>query len=171
MATDDECHALMHLAPPALGLFDHYSAEATDNWACDIGSPDSPSPEKAQPQAAVVLYTRPSSRRPGLGDKAALGDRSGTSKDKATVTLTEDVLRPYYDKPLYATAHALGVCATAIKRACRRLGIASWPYRHIRAIHSELNRVEPLAATSPEALARVHALHAKLRALFPEKSA
>jgi len=117
----------------------------------------------------VLLYTRPSSRRAGLGDKAALGDRRGSSKDKTAVTLTTDILQPHYDKPLHATAHALGVCATSIKKACRQLGIANWPYRRIRAAHRELNRMEPLAATCPRALARVNVLHDELRVFFPDR--
>jgi len=117
----------------------------------------------------VLLYTRPSSPRAGLGDKAALGDCCGSSKDKTAVTLTADILQPHYDKPLHATAHALGVCATSIKKACRQLGIANWPYWRIRAAHRELNQMEPLAAKCPRALARVHVLHAELRVLFPER--
>jgi len=168
MATH-EFHAQKDLMSPAPELFESCPPEMTDNWACDIGSPSSPAPEKEQVQATVVLFTRPGSHRSGLGNKVALGDRRGSSKDKTRVMLLEEVLRPYYNKPLYATAHALGVCAMAIKKACHCLGIANWPYQHICVMRSELNWIEPLAATSPEALVRVLALHAKLRALFPER--
>lgn len=47
------------------------------------------------------------------------------------VVLTEEVLRQYFNTPLRKTAKELGICATALKKVCRSLGIQKWPYRSL----------------------------------------
>lgn len=43
-------------------------------------------------------------------------------------------LREYFKLPLHVAAQRLKVGTSALKRACRRLGIKSWPYRKLRCV-------------------------------------
>ena len=45
------------------------------------------------------------------------------------VLLTRELLESFFDRPLVAVSQELGICPTAIKRACRKLGIARWPFK------------------------------------------
>ncbi len=40
-------------------------------------------------------------------------------------------LERLFHMPLRDAASALGVCPTAIKCACRKLGLSKWPYRSL----------------------------------------
>lgn len=48
---------------------------------------------------------------------------------KEGVVVTMEILETVFHMPLHKACHALGVCATALKRACRKLGVQKWPYR------------------------------------------
>lgn len=48
---------------------------------------------------------------------------------KEGVVVTMDILQTVFHMPLHKACNALGVCATALKRACRKLGVLKWPYR------------------------------------------
>ncbi|KAJ1467669.1 hypothetical protein T484DRAFT_2335199 [Baffinella frigidus] len=39
----------------------------------------------------------------------------------------------YFQMPLHLAAKRLGLCQTAIKKACRKLGINKWPYKEMRS--------------------------------------
>eukprot|EP00960_Hanusia_phi_P030137 748400-Hanusia_phi.AAC.15 len=45
------------------------------------------------------------------------------------VVLSERNLQKLFNLPLYKAAEQLGICATALKSACRKLGIKKWPFR------------------------------------------
>eukprot|EP00802_Teleaulax_amphioxeia_P012714 Tamp_12759.p1 GENE.Tamp_12759~~Tamp_12759.p1 ORF type:complete len:438 (+),score=68.37 Tamp_12759:22-1314(+) len=45
------------------------------------------------------------------------------------VVVTAEILEQHFDMPLHDAATKLGLCATAIKKACRRFGILRWPFR------------------------------------------
>ncbi|EKX38618.1 hypothetical protein GUITHDRAFT_154637 [Guillardia theta CCMP2712] len=45
------------------------------------------------------------------------------------VVLTRELLEGLFDRSLAAASEALGICPTAIKKACRRLGIDKWPFK------------------------------------------
>jgi hypothetical protein len=48
---------------------------------------------------------------------------------KEGVIVTMDILETVFHMPLHKACNELGVCATALKRACRKLGVQKWPYR------------------------------------------
>ena len=48
---------------------------------------------------------------------------------KEGVVVTMDILETVFHMPLHKACNELGVCATALKRACRKLGVQKWPYR------------------------------------------
>jgi len=45
------------------------------------------------------------------------------------VVLTRELIESYFSMPLSAASKDLGLCATAIKKVCRKMGIAKWPFR------------------------------------------
>jgi hypothetical protein len=48
---------------------------------------------------------------------------------KEGVVVTMEILETVFHMPLHKACNELGVCATALKRACRKLGVQKWPYR------------------------------------------
>eukprot|EP00960_Hanusia_phi_P037500 752991-Hanusia_phi.AAC.7 len=55
--------------------------------------------------------------------------RKQNSDNEEPVVLTRELLQSYFDRSLAQVSAELGICPTAIKRACRKLGIAKWPYK------------------------------------------
>ncbi|CAI5519603.1 unnamed protein product [Closterium sp. Naga37s-1] len=51
----------------------------------------------------------------------------------------EDV-SPFFHLPIEEAARELGVCSSALKRRCRRLGIKRWPFRKVRSMSNSLSR-------------------------------
>lgn len=51
---------------------------------------------------------------------------------KGPVVLNLELLEQFYGMPLHVAANRLGICQTAIKKVCRRLGIMKWPYKEMR---------------------------------------
>ncbi len=49
------------------------------------------------------------------------------------VVLNETTLRKLFALPLHEAATNLGISATAMKSACRKLGIKKWPYRTVQS--------------------------------------
>ena len=54
--------------------------------------------------------------------------RSGQDR-RAPVVLTRELIESYFTMPLSAASKDLGLCATAIKKVCRKMGISKWPFR------------------------------------------
>jgi hypothetical protein len=59
--------------------------------------------------------------------------KAGQSKrqpdNQAPIKLTKEMLEDMFDVPLVAAAVKLGISKTALKNACRHLGILHWPFR------------------------------------------
>eukprot|EP00293_Proteomonas_sulcata_P009792 CAMPEP_0184302898 /NCGR_PEP_ID=MMETSP1049-20130417/12754_1 /TAXON_ID=77928 /ORGANISM="Proteomonas sulcata, Strain CCMP704" /LENGTH=110 /DNA_ID=CAMNT_0026614297 /DNA_START=177 /DNA_END=506 /DNA_ORIENTATION=- len=58
--------------------------------------------------------------------KAGQNKKSG---GKSGVVVTYEVLEQCFDMPLHKACKTLGVCATAFKKVCRKLGVMKWPYK------------------------------------------
>ena len=48
------------------------------------------------------------------------------------IVLTREMLEPYFGHPLRQAAVHMGLCPTALKSVCRKLGIHRWPYQQSR---------------------------------------
>ncbi|EKX38620.1 hypothetical protein GUITHDRAFT_115168 [Guillardia theta CCMP2712] len=46
------------------------------------------------------------------------------------VVLTRELLESLFSLPLSSASERLGICPTAIKKACRKLGIPKWPFKN-----------------------------------------
>lgn len=53
-------------------------------------------------------------------------------REAEPVVITLELLQKYFDLPLHVAAKELGICATAIKKACRKVGVMRWPFRDHR---------------------------------------
>lgn len=58
--------------------------------------------------------------------KAGQNKRPST---QAPVVVTFEVLQEVFDMPLWKACKNLGICATAMKKVCRKLGVMEWPYK------------------------------------------
>eukprot|EP00287_Rhodomonas_sp_CCMP768_P011326 CAMPEP_0196726656 /NCGR_PEP_ID=MMETSP1091-20130531/7885_1 /TAXON_ID=302021 /ORGANISM="Rhodomonas sp., Strain CCMP768" /LENGTH=186 /DNA_ID=CAMNT_0042069139 /DNA_START=75 /DNA_END=632 /DNA_ORIENTATION=+ len=47
--------------------------------------------------------------------------------DRPPIKVTMELLAPHFGRPLKAVAKRMGLCPTALKKACRKLGIERWP--------------------------------------------
>jgi len=47
-------------------------------------------------------------------------------------------LREHFHLPLHTVALKFGMCTTAFKKMCRRMGIAKWPHRQLRGIDKKI---------------------------------
>jgi len=78
-----------------------------------------------------------------------------TRVNSKPVVLNEKTLQQFFTLPLHEAAVKLGISATAMKSACRKLGIKKWPYRSVQSKQST-NRSTPKACrTSSKAACMV----------------
>eukprot|EP00698_Gefionella_okellyi_P014390 TRINITY_DN3994_c0_g2_i1.p1 TRINITY_DN3994_c0_g2~~TRINITY_DN3994_c0_g2_i1.p1 ORF type:complete len:213 (-),score=28.22 TRINITY_DN3994_c0_g2_i1:788-1426(-) len=61
-----------------------------------------------------------------------VSNKSSRGSTSVVNRITFDQLSRLFELPLAHAARALGVCATIVKRACRKNGIARWPYQAVR---------------------------------------
>ncbi|EKX33995.1 hypothetical protein GUITHDRAFT_155866 [Guillardia theta CCMP2712] len=64
------------------------------------------------------------------------------------VVVTRALLESYFDMPLSTVSKELGICPTAIKRACRKVGILKWPFKTPNPGPKKKNG-QPSATTQP----------------------
>ncbi|KAG6950831.1 hypothetical protein JG687_00014005 [Phytophthora cactorum] len=62
----------------------------------------------------------------------------GSSKRYGPVVQLED-LRQCFNMPIAAVARKFGICATLLKKICRRHGIQRWPHRQIRSLQKSID--------------------------------
>jgi hypothetical protein len=91
---------------------------------------------------AFDLEVRPRLKRRsvGAGGKQALGGRPNMDADANAppIMLNAATLRAHFNMPLNDAAKRMGVCATAIKKVCRKIGIKHWPHRKLKAVEKRL---------------------------------
>ena len=58
--------------------------------------------------------------------------------NSALILLDIENLRPHFHLPLGQAAKKIGVCKTALKKACRKIGIVGWPFRKLRAVERRI---------------------------------
>lgn len=87
----------------------------------------------------------------------------------APVTITAEVLWAMQNRPLPIAAASLGLSATALKRACRRLGIARWGYNREHshaAAASKLTKRRTTETTEISSSAPPHGILSKQQTNF-----
>ena len=120
--------------------------------------------------AFPVMNVKPRVRRRkfGHGDKHSLGGRPTSFVDNEYLTpiaLTLEALRTHFGKPLCEAARSIGICATALKKTCRKLGIKEWPFQRIKPIQKRLAKLQSSSTLTPRVLREIHDLQAQKLAL------
>eukprot|EP00960_Hanusia_phi_P030788 748843-Hanusia_phi.AAC.1 len=83
-------------------------------------------------------------------------------------SITEQNLREHFHLPLHTVAQKFGMCTTAFKKMCRRLGIAKWPHRQLRGIDKKIAALK--AELNYAALNDRHQYVAGIQSLEEEKA-
>lgn len=60
----------------------------------------------------------------------------------ASKSITLDLLRPHFEKPLAEVAGLFGICMTLMKKICRKNGVPRWPHRQIRGLRKSIWSIE-----------------------------
>lgn len=126
---------------------------ANENSEIEDGSEDKDEGEEdmlmegEEGAAAGEIWVKPRYRRrsEGRGGKLALGGRpSHPMEDVSTAPfkLTPNDLQKHFHMSLNEAAKRLGICATAIKKVCRRMGIMKWPYQKLKPIQRRLAKLQ-----------------------------
>lgn len=61
-----------------------------------------------------------------------------TGGGRRLASVTGQTLREHFHLPLHTVAQKFGMCTTAFKKMCRRLGIMKWPHRQLRGIDKKI---------------------------------
>jgi len=94
----------------------------------------------------LEVKPRPRRRKFGKGGKHSLGGRPNRVEEGQAVPiqLTAALLRQHFAMPLHDAARALGICATAVKKVCRKMGIKQWPFQRLKPIQGRLAKLRML---------------------------
>ena len=97
----------------------------------------------------------------GMAHSAAVAAAAGEGGERVEAPgrrlapVTGQTLREHFHLPLHSVAQRFGMCTTAFKKMCRRLGIAKWPHRQVPPAPA---RGSPTAARPSPGSARGRAL-------------
>eukprot|EP01117_Protostelium_nocturnum_P018454 TRINITY_DN7724_c0_g1_i2.p1 TRINITY_DN7724_c0_g1~~TRINITY_DN7724_c0_g1_i2.p1 ORF type:complete len:292 (-),score=74.61 TRINITY_DN7724_c0_g1_i2:41-916(-) len=64
--------------------------------------------------------------------------------------ITFEELSTHFHKPINQVAKELGICATILKKICRRNGISRWPHRKIKSIDKMMENLSSYLGKHPE---------------------
>eukprot|EP01119_Soliformovum_irregulare_P004552 TRINITY_DN1559_c0_g1_i1.p1 TRINITY_DN1559_c0_g1~~TRINITY_DN1559_c0_g1_i1.p1 ORF type:complete len:289 (-),score=43.53 TRINITY_DN1559_c0_g1_i1:101-967(-) len=70
--------------------------------------------------------------------------------------ITFEELSQFFHLPINQVAKELGVCATILKKICRRNGIPRWPHRKIKSIDKMIANLEMNLAKNPNEKEEIH---------------
>jgi len=102
-------------------------------------------------------------RKFGQGDKHSLGGRPIHVVGETylmPVDVTPEALRACFGKPLWQAAMSLGICATALKKICRKMGINEWPFQRIKPVQKRLDKLQSSDPT-PDVLREIRELQTR----------
>ena len=137
----------VNLCPPlATSEFDtHVSKARADDALPPLSSRQSSGlSESSLRENVMQVKPRIRRRKVGNGDKHSLGGRPAvivSEGDLTPIAFTPEMLRKCFGMPLYEAARTLGICATAVKKCCRKMGIKEWPFQRIKPIRTRLARL------------------------------
>jgi RWP-RK domain len=67
----------------------------------------------------------------GSSTRLCLSPHMASSSSAADVSITREQLTKYFHLPITDVAKELGICATMLKKICRKNGIPRWPHRKV----------------------------------------
>lgn len=118
-----------------------------------------PYPALAQPQhhhqqyheqralAAAMLIESPAmgaanARVPRSAPSPSPSKKRVRALPNASKSITLELLRPHFEKPLAEVAAIFGICMTLMKKICRKNGVPRWPHRQIRGLRKSIWSIE-----------------------------
>ncbi|GMF27288.1 unnamed protein product [Phytophthora lilii] len=136
--------------PVALKVEPSYRAKRS-GLCVDVGPPSPPRPLGGGASPADVFSFDAFSAVSPLAYKLPLHPATAASPSRAVavtprggnkrygpVVQLED-LRECFNMPIAAVARKFGICATLLKKICRRHGIQRWPHRQIRSLQKSID--------------------------------
>ncbi|TYZ66733.1 hypothetical protein PybrP1_005645 [[Pythium] brassicae (nom. inval.)] len=85
----------------------------------------------------------------GAGAFAAPPSHSPSERTKRYGPVVQlDDLRSCFNMPIAAVARKFGICATLLKKICRRHGIQRWPHRQIRSLQKSIDMLRESLAVA-----------------------
>ncbi|KAF1336563.1 Nlp7 protein, partial [Globisporangium splendens] len=105
--------------------------ETEDAVAASFASLSTVSPVASSAYALVAPSHSPSERTKRYGPVVQLDD-----------------LRKCFNMPIAAVARKFGICATLLKKICRRHGIQRWPHRQIRSLQKSIDMLRESLAVA-----------------------
>ncbi|RLN58086.1 hypothetical protein BBP00_00007178 [Phytophthora kernoviae] len=85
----------------------------------------------------LLLHPPPNGRAVQL----AVSPKPGPNRRYGPVVQLDD-LRQCFNMPIAAVARKFGICATLLKKICRRHGIQRWPHRQIRSLQKSIDMLK-----------------------------
>jgi hypothetical protein len=98
--------------------------------------------------ASTPLATAMMAESPAMSAAVAAKTAPSPSKKRvralpnASKSITLDLLRPHFEKPLAEVAGLFGICMTLMKKICRKNGVPRWPHRQIRGLRKSIWSIE-----------------------------
>ena len=75
---------------------------------------------------------------------------SHMSDDEEGRSFSYEELQEYFHKPINEVSQELGICATLLKKLCRKNGIKRWPHRKIKSLDTLIDNFEEIIRTRPD---------------------
>ena len=118
----------------------------------------------------VLMQVKPRllRRNAGPGSKHSLGGRPHfvDDDDLRPLFITPEMLRACFGLPLHEAARKLGICATAVKKCCRKLGIRNWPFQRLRPIQARLAKLQASPFVTESIEREIRFLHDQVKDLL-----
>ncbi|KAL7679047.1 putative RWP-RK domain-containing protein [Plasmopara halstedii] len=104
-------------------------------------------PLNVLPSRVHATFSYAQSRFPAMMSPAAMPLASCTHSPakkrvravvNASKSITLEMLRPHFEKPLAEVANTFGICMTLMKKICRKNGVPRWPHRQIRGLRKSI---------------------------------
>jgi hypothetical protein len=106
-------------------------------------------------------------------DSSADGEGSTTPR-KENISVRD--LSRFFHLPIAAASKELGICATALKKICRRHRVTRWPHRKLKSLERAIGMIEEQIQNDPTCISKVEERLAELRRdkaelmIHPERS-
>lgn len=93
----------------------------------------------SSPDSPIAAFELARSNKKDDDSPTRKGSRPNMS---ASNSITLEMLRPHFEKPLAQVAKVFGICVTLLKKICRKHGISRWPHRQITGLRKSIASME-----------------------------
>ena len=129
------------LAQGAIGAHDDSESEGEGSRSASVKDDDDDEATPPPPSHGAGADGADSDSDEGSGadaDEAHQAAGHAVEFVGAGMAMTQKDLQRQFHLPLHTVAKRFGICTTALKKLCRRFGIAKWPHRQLRGIDKKI---------------------------------